>query len=61
MYGSMWRLHVYVAPEYLQGWHEIAKAAGQVIFELVDVHNHFSDLSDRGWRNDPRLEDEETQ
>jgi hypothetical protein len=58
MYGSMWRLHVYVAPEHLERWEEIAKAAGRVIFEVVDVHHHFSELPSRAWPNDERLEKE---
>jgi HD superfamily phosphohydrolase len=58
MYGSMWRLNVYVAPEHLERWEVIAPAAGQVIFEAVDVHHHFSALSKQTWRNDPSLEDE---
>lgn len=58
MYGSMWRLHVYAAPEHLERWEDIALAAGEVIFEVVDVHEHFSELPNRKWPNDVRLEDE---
>lgn len=55
MYGSMWRLTVYVAPEHLEDWEMISDIAGRVIFEAVDVHQHFSDRNDRKWSNDPNL------
>ena len=58
MYGSMWRLTVYVAPEHFERWEEIRDAAGRVIFEAVDVHHHFTDRPDRKWRNDPSLDRE---
>ena len=57
MYGSMWRLTVYVAPEYLGRWEEIAKVSGQVVFETVDVHQQFEDTK-VPWENDEILEKE---
>jgi HD superfamily phosphohydrolase len=58
MYGSMWRLTVYVAPEHLENWEMIVSAAGAVFSEEVDVHNHFGDRPNRGWPNDPNLQRE---
>jgi hypothetical protein len=58
MYGSMWRLTVYVASEHFERWEEIRDAAGRVIFEAVDVHHHFTDRPERKWRNDPSLDRE---
>jgi len=60
MYGSMWRLSVYVAPEHLPEHEKISKTAGRVIFETVDFHRHFAD-DDFEWPNDRTLEDELTQ
>jgi HD superfamily phosphohydrolase len=58
MYGSMWRLTVYVAPEHLVRYEEIAKASGQVVFETVDVHGQFEGRSDIFWKNDQNLQKE---
>jgi len=55
MYGSMWRLTVYVAPEHLERWKEISVSAGRAIFEAVDVHRHFTDQPEQEWPNDPNL------
>lgn len=57
MYGSMWRLMVYVAPEYQAKHEEISNIAGQVIFETIDFHRHFADTAIT-WKNDPTLERE---
>ncbi len=57
MYGSMWRLAVYVAPEYLPRYKEISETAGRVIFETMDDHGHFSG-ADIPWENDQNLEKE---
>jgi HD superfamily phosphohydrolase len=57
MYRSMWRLMVYVAPEHIEGWEDIEKVAGQVIFEAVDRHKHFGGQLLR-WENDQNLLDE---
>ncbi len=58
MYGSMWRLTVYVAPEHLPRYAEIARIAGQVIFKTIDVHDQFGDRPETSWKNDPHLERE---
>jgi HD superfamily phosphohydrolase len=58
MYGSMWRLSVHVAPEHVEKWRDIGKAAGTVIFEAVDNSHRFSNRPDRQWPNDPHLERE---
>ena len=55
MYGSMWRLSVYVAPEYLYKFEEIGRAAGQVIFRTIDEHEQFGDKGEVGWVNDEHL------
>lgn len=55
MYGSMWRLTVYVAPEHLHQYAEISKIVGQVIFETIDVHDQFADRPEISWENDPHL------
>lgn len=57
MYGSMWRLAVYVAPEHLPEHEKISRAAGRVIFKTIDVHRHYAD-DDSEWPNDRTLEDE---
>jgi HD superfamily phosphohydrolase len=57
MYGSMWRLTVYVAPEHLPQYKEISETAGRVIFKTIDVHGQFAD-QDLKWENDPNLEEE---
>ncbi len=58
MYGSMWRLAVYVAPEHMPQCRQIGEAAGRVIFKTIDVHGQFADQSDISWPNDPQLERE---
>ena len=55
MYGSMWRLSVYVAPEHMEQWEHIGRIAGRVIFEEVDTHHHFLDRPNRQWENDKNL------
>ncbi|MGA8300125.1 MAG: hypothetical protein WB817_11620 [Terriglobales bacterium] len=57
MYGSMWRLTVYVAPEHLDRYEEIVKASGQVVFETVDLHRQFEG-KDIPWSNDEHLQNE---
>jgi len=57
MYGSMWRLTVYVAPEYLPRHQEVSEAAGRVIFKTIDAHGQFADR-DIAWENDPNLAQE---
>ena len=57
MYGSMWRLTVFVAPEHLPRYKEISETAGRVIFKTIDVHGQFADR-DMPWENDPNLERE---
>jgi HD superfamily phosphohydrolase len=58
MYRSMWRLNVYVAPEHMERWRTISKAAGQVIFEKADTYH--VDRADREWPNDEDLKRELT-
>jgi len=58
MYGSMWRLTVYVAPEHLARYKEIAEASGQVVFKTVDVHGQYDDRQEMDWKNDPNLQKE---
>jgi hypothetical protein len=58
MYRSMWRLAVYVAPEYLDRWEEISRVAGQVIFREFDAAENFPDQE---WQNDRHLIRELTQ
>jgi HD superfamily phosphohydrolase len=55
MYPSMWRLVVYVAPEYLARWPEVAKVAGSVIFKACDSNDEHPDGF---WENDRHLERE---
>lgn len=43
MYGSMWRLNVYAAPEHLDQHERIAEAASRVIFEKLRSDNEFAD------------------
>ncbi len=54
MYGSMWRLTVYVAPEHLPKFEAISEAAGRIIFKTIDTHDQFSDSNLR-WPNDENL------
>jgi HD superfamily phosphohydrolase len=58
MYGSMWRLTVYVAPEHLGHYERIADACGQVVFQTVDLHGQFEDRPETLWHNDPNLQKE---
>jgi hypothetical protein len=58
MYGSMWRLTVYVAPEHLVQYKKIADAAGQVVFRTADLHGQFEDRSEIMWNNDCNLQKE---
>jgi hypothetical protein len=58
MYGSMWRLTVYVAPEHLDRYEEIGNAAGQVVFKTIDVHGQFEDRPETFWKNDENLQSE---
>jgi hypothetical protein len=51
MYGSMWRLVVYVAPQYIENYKAIATAAGAAIVENLPNHKR----EQRPWRNDPNL------
>jgi len=55
MYGSMWRLTVYVAPEHLVNYRVVADASGQVVFETVDVHGQFDNRPETVWNNDRNL------
>lgn len=57
MYKSMWRLVVYVAPEYVDKYHDICKTAAKVISQTIDVHKH-STGKNSGWPNDATLEPE---
>jgi len=52
MYGAIWRLVVFVAPEYLTRQPEIAAAAGRVIVR------HLDKTKAQSWPNDPNLERE---
>ena len=56
MYKSMWRMEVYVAPQYRSRYKDIADLAGKVIVEQLDVNNQHPEH--KGWRNDPYLEQE---
>ena len=58
MYGSMWRLTIYVAPEHLVRYKKIADAAGQVVFRTADLHGQFEHRSEIMWKNDPNLQKE---
>jgi HD superfamily phosphohydrolase len=58
MYGSMWRLTVYVAPEQLVKYNKIVEAAGQVVFKTADVHGQFDNRPEIYWMNDKNLEKE---
>ena len=60
MYRSMWRLLVYVAPEYVPRHSEIAKVIGQVLFEAVGSQDARTVHPDGALRNDPMLERELT-
>ena len=55
MYESMWRLVVYVAPEYFDRWEEIAKVCGGALYRALDA-----DLQNPGesLKNDVTLEQE---
>jgi HD superfamily phosphohydrolase len=57
MYESMWRLTVYAAPEHMDKWEQISKAAGRAIFEAADDANEsrFKDHTDATWPNDDQL------
>ncbi|HTA22087.1 MAG TPA: hypothetical protein VK763_01030 [Terriglobales bacterium] len=57
MYGSMWRLTVYVAPEHLPKFKAISEAAGRIIFKTIDTHDQFSDRN-LTWPNDENLDRE---
>jgi len=52
MYRSMWRLAVYVAPEYLDRWWKIADVAGSVVFKKFDPND---DHPRERWENDRHL------
>jgi hypothetical protein len=52
MYRSMWRLAVYLAPEYLDQQKEIAQIIGREIFQQLDIHDHYEDAPDLTWEND---------
>jgi hypothetical protein len=52
MYRSMWRLAVYVAPEYLGRQKEIAEMVGREIFQQLDTHDHYEDSAELAWEND---------
>ena len=53
MYRSMWRLVVYVSPQYLSRYEQIAQVVGKVIPNTLE-----KDYSGRPWTNDPNLERE---
>lgn len=55
MYESMWRLVVYVAPEYFDRWSDIAQNCGSVLYEALD-HDHHN--PDEALQNDVTLEQE---
>ena len=55
MYGSMWRLTVYVAPEHLHQYAEIGRIVGQIIFKTIDLHDQFADRPEISWENDQHL------
>lgn len=57
MYKSMWRLTVYTAPEHMEKWEDISKAAGRSIFEAAGEsrENPNKDRPDGFWSNDERL------
>lgn len=52
MYRSMWRLAVYLAPEYLGREKEIGHVIGREIFQQLDTHDHYDDAADLTWEND---------
>jgi hypothetical protein len=54
MYQSMWRLVVYVAPEYLPDFETISRVAGRVILEVA-AGGALASAPDLGWENDPQL------
>ncbi len=57
MYKSMWRLVVYLAPEYLPLFERLSGIAGVVIFEVAAGKR--PDLAEAmAWDNDPQLEKE---
>ena len=56
MYGSMWRLTVYVSPEHLVQYEQIAKVAGLVVFRTIDDHGQFEDRPETFWKNDLNLQ-----
>jgi hypothetical protein len=58
MYRSMWRLAVYLAPEYLGREEEIARVIGREIFQQLDTHDHYDDTADLKWENDLDYESE---
>jgi hypothetical protein len=58
MYGSMWRLTVYVAPEQLVKYKKIAEVTGQVVFRTADLHGQFEDRPELFWLNDENLQKE---
>ena len=61
MYRSMWRLAVYLAPEYLGRQKEIAQVIGREIFQQLDTHDHYDDTPDLMWENDLDYESKVTQ
>jgi HD superfamily phosphohydrolase len=53
MYGSMWRLVVYVVPEALANYPAVTASAGKVIFDTMDEDHSYPE--EKGWENDSYL------
>lgn len=54
MYGSMWRLMVYVAPEHVAKYKEISGVVGRIIISKIDSLGQYEDQRE-AWANDPHL------
>jgi len=56
MYKSMWRLVVYVSPEYLPRYEQIMSKAGEVLFQAVGSKDARRMYPDAALSNDPMLQ-----
>jgi HD superfamily phosphohydrolase len=56
MYRSMWRLVVYVSPEYMPRYEEIISKAGEVLFRVVGSKDAKRMYPDAALQNDPMLQ-----
>jgi HD superfamily phosphohydrolase len=54
MYGSMWRLMVYVAPEHIAKYKQIGDVVGRVIISRIDSLGEYAGQPE-AWANDPHL------